>query len=279
MRPRLHYQYYGDPDYQPLCEFVRDIIEGVGEFPKIDTSCVDMETVDKEFIENDFQGWKCYSNKKRQKESPFNENGEIVKTCFSFNHPINSFASNFSSENCNPIEIWGKKYSSPDKILAVKKAEWMKDPLLGQIMEEEDPYKLKRLHGTIQWRGGLTSWTIFAFELLGIANEAKYRQNRDIRKRLFGTVGLLVESDTGRNQWCCGLKKYDTELSNRSKWPEGCWNLNGDMLTMLRVNLSSSEEFSDEFNEIYQETLQKYRSGVKRDRENLSPPISAKRNK
>jgi len=51
------------------------------------------------------------------------------------------------------------------------------------------------------------------------------------------------------------------------------------MLTMLRVNLSSSEEFSDEFNEIYQETLQKYRSGVKRDRENLSPPIPAKRNK
>ena len=157
--------------------------------------------------------------KKKHKDAPFNDNGDLIKTCFSYNHPVNKFASNFYSDANLPIKIWGKEHSSPEKFLANKKAEWMKDPLLEEMLAEDDPYKLKRLHGRVKWTGGLTSWTVFAFELIGTANEAKFRQNQTLRKRLFAMAGLLVESNTGKSQWSCGLKRTDSMLSDRTQWP------------------------------------------------------------
>ena len=70
------------------------------------------------------------------------------------------------------------------------------------------------------------------FELLFIANEAKYIQNPDLMSILLRTRGArLVEANPRDNTWSCGLNALDLQCYNPCDWKGH--NLMGDMLSVL----------------------------------------------
>ena len=75
-----------------------------------------------------------------------------------------------------------------------------------------------------------------AFNLFWIANKAKYSRHPHLMTRLLGTEGTrLVEVGTGWSVWATGLTQgQHNHFLNTSAWREGCKNMFGDLLTLLR---------------------------------------------
>ena len=80
-----------------------------------------------------------------------------------------------------------------------------------------------------------------AFNILWVANFAKYTSDTSLLEKLFSTVGKrLVEVGTKPTVWCTGLKDNErlrASWADRSKYPMGCRNIFGDLLTLLRTHL------------------------------------------
>ena len=129
----------------------------------------------------------------------------------------------FSNHYPCQIVVNDRTFESTEHFLFVSKAEEMNDDiaLLGIEKVKEEANKVKIIGDRVPWRNHSARWEDFAVEKLLIANEAKYRQNPELRKELFASHGKrLAECSLDRfwgtsihiskeDQWC--------KLEN---WPE-----------------------------------------------------------
>ena len=116
-------------------------------------------------------------------------------------------------------------------------------------------------------------------ELICIGNIERYRQHPELRKRLFGTVGLLVEAVPGKKSpWSCGLRSDNPDALDRDRWPQGCINLNGDLLSYVKDKLANEDQYADEYKAVIEESTLTSRP-AKRNYENESPESWNKKSK
>ena len=60
-------------------------------------------------------------------------------------------------------------------------------------------------------------------------------------------------------------------VNMEQNWHEGSINLNGDLLTMIRHELASCEEFKEEYHEVVSDTVEANRTSSKRGFDGASP--------
>ena len=122
-----------------------------------------------------------------------------------------------------------------------------------EIFGEDDPVKIKRMHKNVKWTGDEFSYIKVMAELICVGNWQKYKQQHTLRNSLFRTQGSLVESNTYKSIWSCGLPFSDIRATNPDNWPIGSINLNGELLTFIRHKLSLCKDFKSEYDAILQQ--------------------------
>ena len=171
----------------------------------------------------------------------------------------------------------GEHYDTVEHFLGIWKARFYKDTdVERKIWAEADTVKVKRLHRQIKWNGNISHYTRIMWELIYTASRHKYVQDKNLRLKLFKTAGLLVETTQGRSQWGCGRAHDDARANQRDSWGYGCLNLNGDLQTLLRHELSS--EFGEEYIGVVNESVAHYTRQGKRPLDNVSPENCKRRN-
>ena len=82
-----------------------------------------------------------------------------------------------------------------------------------------------------------------------------------LRKKLFATSGLLIETNTGKTPWATGINFQDEfklrlpkgEAYMQSRWKGGCYNFMGALVTMIRGELM--KEFPQEASKSFQDRM------------------------
>lgn len=114
------------------------------------------------------------------------------------------------------------------------------------IMKSKLAGEIKRIGERIEWEmDKYGEWRLFAGQCLRDANEAKFKQNPDLRQKLFDTVPkLLVEANPVDLYWGVGLKLDDPDIYDETKWRGE--NQFGTLLTKLRDDLI--EQYTEKSN-------------------------------
>ena len=128
-------------------------------------------------------------------------------------------------------------------------------------------------------RGSSDRFLEISYNLLWVANTAKYDQHPRLRDELMATDGKrLVEVHTGKSIWGCGLTEDEATASalvNEMSWPQGCRNLFGDLLTLLRGHLLQCAGAQSHVSRVSEHLTQRSRSSS-RKRPNSQTPSGKK---
>ena len=165
-------------------------------------------------------------------------------------HPKNSTFSNFEPA---PFEVDDKQYPCVEQFYYHHLALMCGKPELAQyVLTLEFGADIKAACSKLSIRRG-DRRTRDAFNLMWIANLAKYQQNEGPKTELLSTVGKrLVEVSTGFSVWSSGVKLHEVaRITDEASWPRGCVNMLGDLLTMLRFHLVNMHENSAAANTAY----------------------------
>ncbi len=185
--------------------------------------------------------------------------------------PFFTKESPFSNHHLCEIEVDEVAYKSTEHCLFTQRALFCKDATAAdEIKNADTAAKAMKRGRKVPFPGGIEAWHKFAKKVLEAANHAKFSQNKELRRHLFGTCGKrLVEASTDP-YWGCGhsmeAMSKNVELHHSSAWRG--FNVMGDILTHLRRNLMSADEYKDEANAVREEVFD--RRNAKRPRE--SPP-------
>ncbi len=130
-------------------------------------------------------------------------------------------------------------YNNAEQFLMAEKARFFGDQgALSQILRAKDPAEAKNLGRKVKGFED-DAWekkrVVFALQ----ANEAKFRQNQDLRDYLLGTgQKILVETSPVDTVWGIGLVENDPRASDPEQW-RGL-NLLGFVLMNARSRLRAS---------------------------------------
>lgn len=274
------YRRYNDTQYVKLCDFVFGKIKENEEAVSHESDML-KKLPDCAGNFGEFPWWTKYTTSKKNCAPPFNTCGDFTPmTIFSSRHLQNAFLSNFAVAD-PPIRIWDEDFSSVEKFIAVWKARLAGDTNVEHSMKgDDDPYKLKQKHFKVNWDGDVCQYTKIIGELICVANYQKYKQSPSHKEQLLRTAGTLVEAVPIRSQWGCGLRNDNPDILFKDKWPEGCLNINGELLTVVRQELLAEDhaEMDDE-DEDADEGTDILNRPLKRGLEGNSPPIAGKKPK
>lgn len=162
--------------------------------------------------------------------------------------PKFSFFSNL--HQCS-LTIDGQRYTSTEQYLIREKAKKVGDRMREQeVMASKTGADAKKIGRKTEWdEGRYGPWMEFGKEKLYKANKAKYEQNEELRKNLFETAPKnLVEANPNDTRWGVGLAYNDPAIYDQAKWKGN--NEFGKLLTDLRDELMTSEEYLDEARQI-----------------------------
>ncbi len=174
----------------------------------------------------------------------------------------------FSNHYLCEVKVDNVSYKSTEHCLFAKRAIHCNDlEAAEEIKGELTAVKAMKRGQMLPFPGGAKPWHKFAKEVLEAANLAKFKQNDDLRRHLFGTFGKrLVEASTD-GYWGCGHSlealKSNPNIHHPEKWRG--FNVMGDILTHLRRNLMSDGAYVGEATVVRNEM--ENRSRVKRPRE------------
>ncbi len=170
------------------------------------------------------------------------EYGDSIEPFFTKDSP---FSNHFPCE----VKVDNITYKSTEHCLFVKRAIYCNDLAAAEeIKAEPTAVKAMKRGQMVPFTGGAKPWHKFAKEVLEAANLAKFKQNDELRRHLFGTFGKrLVEASTD-GYWGCGHSlealRTNPTIHHPEKWRG--FNVMGDILTHLRRNLMSDGAYVDE---------------------------------
>lgn len=176
----------------------------------------------------------------------------------SFNHEFNElidadFETNeyeFFWSYDSPFSQWHKKsfhlnnveYSSAEQFMMAKKAELFGDAeIKNQILSTNNVRKQKQLGRQVS-NFDEEIWNNSKMKIVYIANNMKFSQNEELKKRLLETKGrYIVEASPVDAIWGIGIAPDDPRRFNRAKWRGQ--NLLGKILTQLREDIITMKKY------------------------------------
>lgn len=159
------------------------------------------------------------------------ENNSVTKViAFLLPNTKNGFLSNWYPSS---IAIYGQKFSSSEQAFMWAKANtFMDDEIKAQILQINDPKKLKALGRKIK-NFDEAVWASARVDLMTEIVTAKFKQNPDLMSLLLNTGdALLAEANNFDKFWGCGLRASDSAINNPKKWPGK--NVLGNILMNIR---------------------------------------------
>lgn len=126
------------------------------------------------------------------------------------------FLSNWYPSQFN---LYGQVFSSGEQAFMWAKADtFLDDEIKAQIMQTDDPKKLKALGRKIK-NFDDNVWSTVKADLMTEIVTAKFEQNPDLLKKLLATGDvLLAEANNFDKYWGCGLKASDATIKDPQKW-------------------------------------------------------------
>ena len=146
----------------------------------------------------------------------------------------------FSQWSPSTFTVDGRTYNCTEQYMMAMKAEEFGDTeMLQKIMEAEHPADQKRLGRQV--RGfEVTRWEKVAKDIVYKGNYEKFKQNVDMREKLFATAGTtLVEASPKDKIWGIGLGPKNPKCLDRATWNGKNWL--GEVLTKVRDDLMAAE--------------------------------------
>lgn len=136
----------------------------------------------------------------------------------------------------SPFELEGVVYQTAEHYMMAEKARLSGDEEAYQrILSSPSPHDAKRLGRGVQGFDEKV-WVAHRFEIVVHGNLAKFNQNYELRKYLFGTgESVLVEASPIDRIWGIGLAEDDPRVTNPQQW-QGL-NLLGFALMTVRSML------------------------------------------
>ena len=153
-------------------------------------------------------------------------------------HLFGGRLSPFSNFHPSPFKLRGKGFHCAEQYYSYQKSLYAnRDDVAQQILQEQNPIKVKRLDRTIKVNHKI--WiSERGQEAMREALEAKFTQNPDLRDILLATKGTtLVECNRFDSVWGIGLGLHSLEASDCTKWKGG--NMLGTLLCQVRDTLTS----------------------------------------
>lgn len=147
----------------------------------------------------------------------------------------------FSQWSPSTFTVDDATYNCAEQYMMAMKAKVFGDAeKLQEIMKAEHPADQKRLGRQV--RGfEATRWEKIAREVVYKGNYEKFKQNADMREKLFATAGTtLVEASPKDRIWGIGMGAKNPDAQDRAKWQGRNWL--GEVLTRVRDDLLREKE-------------------------------------
>lgn len=142
----------------------------------------------------------------------------------------------FSQWHSSPFEIDGIKYNCAEQWMMAEKARMFKDDeSLKKIMALSSPKEQKAIGRKVVGFNP-DEWANVCKHVVYVGNIAKFKQNENLRKVLFGTEGTsLVEASPYDKIWGIGLDESDPRVYDKEQWLGTNWL--GEVLDRVRETL------------------------------------------
>jgi len=140
------------------------------------------------------------------------------------------------------FEVNGNIYSCAEQYMMAEKARLFHDEeMLKQIMQAVSPKEMKN-YGRAVRNFDNEIWASHCFQIVKNANKAKFSQNPELLRFLFGTEDqILVEASPRDRIWGIGMGRNNPDVENPMKWRGR--NLLGFALTEIRDELFKDREY------------------------------------
>lgn len=157
---------------------------------------------------------------------------ESEKFVFFWSGPFSQFAA-------APFDVEGVSYPTAEHFMMRQKALLFGDAAAARdIMAARKPEAAKALGRRVRGFDGAV-WDARKVAIVTAGSEAKYSQNRGLRRKLFQTLGAtLVEASPLDAIWGIGLSADDPRARDRAHWLGE--NLLGRILTDVRDRLAEA---------------------------------------
>lgn len=157
--------------------------------------------------------------------------GAREKFVFFWSGPFSQFAR-------SPFVLDGISYVCAEQYMMHRKALLFGDAEIARrILSEKKPDAQKALGRRVRGFDS-AAWDREKVGVVTAGSEAKFRQNRGVRRKLFQTLGAtLVEASPLDAVWGIGLSAEDTRACDRAQWLGQ--NMLGQILTEVRDRLAA----------------------------------------
>ncbi|BFZ16798.1 hypothetical protein BsWGS_19837 [Bradybaena similaris] len=180
---------------------------------------------------------KSTSSKSKSKTSAKTAESEGQESYFFFYGNKSPFSQHYPVK----FSVDGVVYNCAEQYMMYSKAALFKDEGMKQkIMSTDDPVKQKKFGRQVQ-NFEKDVWNKAAVEVVKTASKAKFDQNEELRKQLFGTYPkVLVEASPRDRIWGIGLGASNPKALNKANWRGR--NKLGYTLTEVRNELMKDYE-------------------------------------
>ena len=146
----------------------------------------------------------------------------------------------FSQFHAAQFVVDGVKYRCAEQFMMAEKARLFgDDEMRAKILAATSPVQMKR-HGRNVRNFDKTRWDALCEKVVFVGNEAKFRQNAQLREALLRTApDLLAEASPRDCIWGIGLSEDVAKVTPRSKWPGQ--NRLGKVLMRVRDALAAED--------------------------------------